>query len=129
MRHLIAFLAAALVAAAATACSSPTSPTPGAADFVIDVAGERFTLRLANAEAIQQARDNLAGRNTRFPAGPLRPGHGGFNQPWTWHLDPIDTRFVEVAIELCDGRPSYVERHQADYPTYCPWGARVVAER
>ena len=38
-------------------------------------------------------------------------------------------RFVELAIEGCDGRPSYVETHQADYSTYCPWGARVVERR
>lgn len=59
--------------------------------------------------------------------GPLRRGDGGFNAPWTWHLDPAETRFVEVAIEICDGRPSYVEAHQPDFPRYCPgaptwWG-------
>jgi hypothetical protein len=30
---------------------------------------------------------------------------------------------------VCDGQPSYVEQHQADFPAYCPWGARIVAER
>jgi hypothetical protein len=36
---------------------------------------------------------------------------------------------TEAAIELCDGRPSCVETHLSDYATYCPWGARIVAER
>jgi hypothetical protein len=36
---------------------------------------------------------------------------------------------VDSAIELCDGRPSYIEAHQDDYPVYCPWGARIVARR
>jgi hypothetical protein len=44
-------------------------------------------------------------------------------------MDPAATRFVELAIEVCDGRPSYVERNQGDYPTYCPWGARVAGRR
>jgi hypothetical protein len=111
-----------------TACSGPTEPS-AVSEFVVEVAGERFTLRLTDAATIQMAEANLAGRNQRFPLGPLRAGHGGFNAPWTWHMDPAQTRFVEVAIELCDGRPSYVESHQSDYATYCPWGARVVARR
>jgi hypothetical protein len=116
------------VALGVTACSSPTEPD-SPAEFVVDVAGERFTLRLTDEETIRLAEGNMAGRNQRFPLGPLRAGHGGFNTPWTWHLDPAQTRFVEVAIELCDGRPSYVEANQPDYPTYCPWGARVVSRR
>lgn len=112
------------------ACSStPTEPGVRPAEFVVSVVGERFVVRLTDPETIRLAEENMQGRNQRFPAGPLRPGNGGFNTPWSWHLDPASTRFVEVAIELCDGRPSYVETHQADYPTYCPWGARVIARR
>jgi hypothetical protein len=32
-------------------------------------------------------------------------------------------------MELCDGRPSYVEAHLDEFPSYCPWGAKVVSER
>jgi hypothetical protein len=109
-------------------CSNPTAPS-GAAEFVVDVSGERFVVRLTDPETIQLAEENRQGRNQRFPLGPLRAGNGGFNAPWSWHLDPAATRFVEFAIEVCDGRPSYVEQNQPDYPTYCPWGARVVARR
>jgi hypothetical protein len=112
-------------------CSSESSggPSPGTAEFVVDVAGERFVLRLSDPDTIRLARERLAGSNATFPLGPLRRDDGGFNAPWTWHLDPAETRMVEMAIEVCDGRPSYVEAHQADFPTYCPWGARVIAER
>ena len=124
--------AVALVAFAASAggChSSAPQPTPVARDFVVDVAGERFVLRANDAETARLATDNMQGRNSRFPIGPLRAGNGGFNSPWTWHFDPDAVRFVEAAVEVCDGRPSYVEAHQADYPTYCPWGAHVVSQR
>lgn len=112
------------------ACSdSPTEPGSRPAEFVVSVVGEQFVVRLTDPETIRLAEASLAGRSQAFPAGPLRPGSGGFNAPYTWHLDPAQTRFVEAAIEVCDGRPSYVERHQSDYPTYCPWGATVVARR
>ena len=116
------------LAAFAFACSSPTQPADSA-EFVLDVSGERFVLRLTDPATIRAAEDNRLGRNTQFPIGPLRAGNGGFNQPWSWHFDPAETRFADVAMEICDGRPSYVEEHKPDYPSYCPWGARVVARR
>ena len=128
MRTLFLRTICVVLVLAAVGCSSPTLPA-GGAEFIVDVAGERFVLRLTDAETIRLAEGNRLGRNPRFPLGPLRAGNGGFNAPWTWHLDPSETRLVEQAIELCDGRPSYVEEHQSDYPTYCPWGARVVGRR
>lgn len=119
---------AAAIAFGVTACASPTEPTP-VAEFIVDVGGEQFVVRTSDAESIQLAEEHLQGRNQRFPLGSLRAGNGGFNAPWTWHLDAATVRFVEAAIEICDGRPSYVEAHQSDFPTYCPWAARVIARR
>jgi hypothetical protein len=110
-------------------CSNPAEPAPGTVEFVVSVDGERFVLRLTDAATIQLAEENRRGRNNKFPLGPLRQGNGGFNSPWSWHLDPAGTRLVDTAIEVCDGRPSYVEAHRSDFPTYCPWGARVVERR
>jgi hypothetical protein len=121
-------LVAGLAAAGLLGCSG-TEPSPHEADFLLSVAGETFVMRVADPETIRLARETLAGRIQRFPIGPLRRGHGGFNAPWSWHLDPAEVRLTEAAIEVCDGRPSYVETHLADYPTYCPWGATIVSER
>jgi hypothetical protein len=119
---------AALAVLGLLGCSG-TEPSPGEAEFLVSVVGETFVLRARDPETVRLARENLAGRNQRFPTGPLRRGDGSFNAPWSWHLDPVEVRMTEAAIEICDGRPSYVETHLADYPTYCPWGARIVAER
>lgn len=127
--RIVAAIILAGMAFSSAGCSNPTSPTPAFADFVVDVDGERFVVRVTDPDTIRLAQDNLEGRNTRFPMGTLRAGDGGFNAPWSWHLDPASVRLVEMAIEVCDGRPSYVETHQGDFPTYCPWGARIVARR
>ena len=129
MARVSTLIVSAALIAAVSACSGPTAPGALPAQFVVDVVGERFVIQLSDEESIRLAEENMRGGNQRFPIGTLRPGNGGFNAPWTWHLDPASVRFVEVAIELCDGRPSYVETHQADYPTYCPWGARVISRR
>jgi len=121
--------------AAALACllvgggCGATQATDTAAQFVVAVGSEQFVLRVTDAETIRLARERLAGRGTGFPAGPVRRGDGGFNAPWSWHLDPAETRIVEAAIEVCDGTPSYVEAHLDEFASYCPWGAVIVSER
>ena len=121
--------ALATLAALGLAACSATEPTQVEAEFVVSVLGETFVMRVRDPETIRLAREHLQGRNQRFPVGPLRGGHGGFNAPWSWHFDPAEVRLAEAAIEVCDGTPSYVESHLADFPSYCPWAARIVAER
>ena len=127
--HRLFRLMAGLALAALSFACSGAEPDGPFADFVIDVDSERFVLRSTNPATIVQLREVVAGRRSGFPIGPLRRGNGGFNTPWSWHLDPAETRVTEIAIEVCDGRPTYVEEHVAEFPSYCPWGARVVAER
>jgi hypothetical protein len=124
MRRTLPLLAALLLGA----CGDD-GPSPVHTDFVVTVQGEDFVLRVVDAETVRQAMANMRGENNMFPIGPLRSGDGGFNAPWSWHFDPDDVRFTEAAIELCDGTPSYVEAHLADYPSYCPWAARVASVR
>ncbi len=131
-------LALALVlGVAGSGCSSVAAPNqsapdrnPSAAEFLVAVGAETFVMRTTDPQTIQLARARLRGEQHALPVGARpRSGDGGFNAPWSWHLDPAETRMVEVAIEVCDGTPSYVEAHLADFPRYCPWGARVTAER
>ena len=125
------------VAAAATlgclmsASCGTSEPSAPFVDFVVAVTDETFVLRASDPETIAAAYDNLRGGNGSFPIGPLRQGDGGFNAPWSWHIDPDEARLTEVAIEVCDGRPSYVEEHVEDFLAigYCPWGGRIVGVR
>ena len=111
-----------------SACSG-SEPSEAVAEFVIDVDSERFVVRSTDPDTIVQFREVMQGRRSGFPIGPLRRGDGGFNAPWSWHFDPALVRVAELAIEVCDGRPTYVEANLGDFPAYCPWGARVVGER
>jgi hypothetical protein len=113
-------------------CDGDTSADPHR-DFVVDVVGERFVMRTTDPDTIQQAVAILNGAENRFPIGPLLRGNGGFNPPWSWHMDPDQVRLTEVAVEVCDGRPSYVEENLDDFLMpgvgYCPWSGRIVGER
>jgi sterol desaturase/sphingolipid hydroxylase (fatty acid hydroxylase superfamily) len=110
-------------------CGSERDSRPDA-EFLVAVDRETFVLRATDPETIRLATENFRGRNAMFPIGPLRRGDGGFNAPWSWHFDPDGVRMAEIAIEVCDGRPSYVEENLSDFLAgYCPWSARVVALR
>ena len=127
----------AILSGLAATCGGPTRPgaTPlqGGIVATFDVAGEQFRAWMTNPATIQQVLALRPGAShVPFPNGRLRAGSGtaNHNAPYSWHLDPDDTQMVEVTIELCDGRPSYVEQNRdafiRDVGRYCPWGATLV---
>lgn len=100
--------------------------------FTIDVNGEKFKVLVKNPLVAEELRKILRGERSGIVNGELRRGDGGFNKPWSWHLDPDTVEVADVTIELCDGMPSFVES-ELDYwlnvvKRYCPWNTRVVAE-
>jgi hypothetical protein len=99
--------------------------------FTIKVVGEeQFTVYATNPKAIQLLIDNYNNKNNNIVTGMLVIGDGGFNSPWSWHLDPDTVEMPELAIELCDGRPSCIENNLAywilNVKRYCPWTTRVI---
>jgi hypothetical protein len=128
-RHMRAALpATALLAAAFTSgcgsIDSPTSPSSGAV-VTFAVAGETFRVALTTPEQIAAARAAQSGAPARIPIGRLRAGTQ-VNVGWNWHLQ--DVTFAEVTIELCDGKPSDVQREGVQFGggQFCPWTATVV---
>ncbi|MGH8906323.1 MAG: hypothetical protein ACRD0K_07375 [Egibacteraceae bacterium] len=101
--------------------------------FVVEVAGEeRFRLLLEDPEKIAEAKRVMEAGRVGVVSGRLAAGDGGFNAPFHWHLAPSSVEFPDVAIELCDGRPSDVEA-DLDYwlnnvRRFCPWSAKIVAQ-
>ena len=120
------FIAVLLLSIVASACADcPTSPSDTAV-VTFNVAGETFRVQLVGEPQIEAARAAQGGGSARIPNGRIVPG-AGVNAGWSWHLE--DVEFVEVAIELCDGRPSDVERQGTQFGggRFCPWSARIVA--
>lgn len=108
------------------ACGDGSTTPSGTAVATFSVAGETFRVQLVGDRQIDAARAAQAGGPARIPNGRIVAG-AGVNQGWTWHLE--DVEFAEAAIELCDGRPSDVERQGVQFGggRFCPWNARVVS--
>jgi hypothetical protein len=128
VRHFAA--AAALTALAA--CAGDISGTDqGVATFTVQVGSEQFAVRVADQATYERLSARLASGVTGVIMGRVAAGDGGFNGPWNWHLVPSTVTTADVAIELCDGTPSYVAAHRdewiRDVKNYCPWGAKVIA--
>lgn len=104
--------------------STPSAPASGAV-VTFNVANETFRVSLTRADQIAAARAAQNGTGARIPNGRIVPGTQ-VNTGWSWHLE--DVEFADATIELCDGRPSDVERQGTTYGggRYCPWGASVV---
>ena len=108
-------------------------------DFVVAVNDQHFVLRLVKPADIALARARIKGTARQgIVSGKLVDGDGGFNRDdagkrkWSWHLDPESIQFPQLAMEVCDGRPSDVEGNKEhwinDIKRYCPWGAKIEAE-
>ena len=114
-------------AASMLACggSSATSPSPSVIVTLRVAGGETFRVHLTSSEQVNAARRAQAGGPARIPNGRLAPGTD-VNTGWSWHL--VDVEFVESTIELCDGRPSDVERAGVAFGggRFCPWTATII---
>jgi hypothetical protein len=108
----------------------PTMPEAEAV-FELRVVDETFRIGVNDPVQIDSFAARLASGAESNLNGELRAGNGGFNSPWSWHLDPETVEVADNTIEVCDGKPSMVE-DDLDYwldtvRRYCPWGAKVVA--
>jgi hypothetical protein len=125
MRPLLSGVSGALLVLSLAACDdSPIRPSSGAL-ATIEVGTERFKVWLQAPEQIDAAKAAQAGGAASIPNGRIVMGTE-FNTGWRWHLEEVT--FVEVAIEVCDGRPSDVEAQGTQFGAgrFCPWNARVV---
>ena len=87
------------------------------------MAGETFRVQLVSDRQIEAARAAQGGGPARIPIGRIVLGAGS-TRDGAWHLE--DLEFAETAIEVCDGRPSDVERQGVLFGggRFCPWTAR-----
>lgn len=118
----------------AASCSTPSEPNDSTRPtFDIEVSGEVFTVQVATQGQADELRARLRTGARGVVSGQLAAGDGGVNTGYAWHLTPATVHAPDVAIELCDGRPSMVSADRAYWlgtvRQFCPWGARVVRER
>jgi hypothetical protein len=121
---LVAGVAFIALATAGCGDESPTSPSAGAI-VTFAVGNETFRVWLTSDEQIAAARLAEIGGRARIPNGRIVAG-AQVNTGWNWHLE--DVEFAEFTIELCDGRPSDVERERTSFGggRFCPWTATIV---
>jgi hypothetical protein len=91
-----------LAAVFATSCDDgPTAPRSQRQFRVRDVHAQLMTVRIDDPAVVAQAEQLLRSGEQRWVVGRLQEGNGGFNQPWSWHLDPGSIELAEVTIEAC----------------------------
>jgi hypothetical protein len=90
------------------------------------VADETFRIYLLGQRGIDAAHQAANGGRASIPNGRILDGTG-VNAGWSWHLE--DVEFAELTTEVCDGRPSDVERRGVSFGggRFCPWTARVIS--
>jgi len=126
---LALWLSAMLVGCGGIAPSGQPAPTPGSMVVTVRVAdAEEYRIRLTDPDDIGIAQKLLAGESAPgIPNGRVVRGESDVNVGYSWHIDPNSVEFTDAATEVCDGRPSDVEKRAMRSDRYCPWTAKVVA--
>src|SRR5688572_31227992 len=78
---------------AGVGCSDSSGPDDARFVFRDPLTQDVVTLEVNNSEGRAQAEDLLNSGEARWALGTLRRGDGGFNAPWTWHIDPATVTF------------------------------------
>ncbi len=108
-----------------------TTPVPQPEGTVVTLRvadAEEYKLLLTDPDDIAVARKLLAGEEAPgIPNGIVVRGTPGVNTGYSWHIDPASVEFVDMTMEVCDGKPSDVEQQIITSDRYCPWSAQVVA--
>lgn len=95
---------------------------------------EVFYASTTDEKVIDRARRQLqlpVDQRNLFINGKIKRGTAG-NNDWSWHFVPDEWQLVQVSIEVCSGRPSYVEQ-DLDYwvdniGRFCPFSSNVIQE-
>ncbi len=107
------------------------SPAPPSGAVVVTFRaanGKLWRQRLVEPDDIAIAREIASGaRGQMIPNGRIVRSGPDVNEGWSWHLDPADFEWAEVAIEVCDGLPDHVEDGSLTSDRYCSWSAEVVS--
>lgn len=135
IRHLsrLCLLSGILLIASACGSDAPTSSGElRGSVFEVRVGNESFRVQVTSAPTIAAMRARMQSGTLGVLIGSLAAGDGGVNAPYGWHLDPETVAVADVAVEVCDGRPSDVQGNLGYWlgtvRSYCPWGARIVSE-
>ncbi|EGC31530.1 hypothetical protein DICPUDRAFT_39778, partial [Dictyostelium purpureum] len=96
-----------------------------------------FVFKLTDPKKIKMARDILSGeeKNEVHVLGRIKKTGKDYNPHYSFHLDPDQTSFFQMAIEVCDANLQYVEDHLdeacgAFLPgcIFCPWSSKLTRE-
>ena len=126
MRRLI--LVGAILAC--TGCNDSSGPENVRFVFRDPLTQDVVRLEITNVVGLAQAQTLLTSGAAQWALGTPIRGDGGFNAPWTWHIDPASVTFAEVTIEACQTAMSAIDDdldYWIDFGQVCIWG--VVEER
>eukprot|EP00434_Breviolum_minutum_P043111 symbB.v1.2.038405.t1/scaffold5962.1/size22111/2 len=80
--------------------------------------------------AILHATGSLRGSRGAIPVFNRMLNGTDCDQNWSWHVDPKDVTWAEVATEVCDASPGYIEKNGAWLSSpgkWCPWKVSVLS--
>ena len=96
---------------------------------------ESFVVRVRDARTITEARKIISKKWSRGVMGVIVKRRMSWNSRWKFHLAPPSILFFELAAEVCDASPRYLQRHLDEIGgaflpknRWCPWTSYLKRE-
>jgi hypothetical protein len=131
LRHLI-MLGVASFALGLVGCSDASAPEGERFIFRESLTSDVIRIDVSDPTGLGEAENLLRSGEARWVLGTPRHGNGGFNSPWTWHLDPASISFAEITIEACQTRAEAIADdldYWIGFGQVCLWGVVAARER
>lgn len=126
------FLSVLFCALAFVSCSDATDPAGALFVFRDPATNTVVRLEITNPNGLNQANTLLGNGAAQWALGTPRRGSGGFNGPYSWHIDPASITFAEVTIEACQTAASAIGDdldYWIEFGQVCIWGVVESRER
>lgn len=143
MKHLKALVPLLVICSLIESCKKENKTETGYVYYEVGFDGTTpdwrdtsFIIRTKNPQLIQQAENQLAlpVAQRKLVFGNLLPGSGGYNKnasyEFKWHFKEDDWSFVQMTVEIYDGRPYSDLDLDIDYwlntvKRFASWGSYV----
>ncbi len=103
----------------------------GGAEIQIQVVDQTYRFWSTKAAFIDKAKDLKASGKTHVAMLSRLADGKDCDAQWTFHSDPADMSWPDLAVEVCDGKPSDVEGNKSYWintvKQWCPWTAKVLS--
>lgn len=103
--------------------------------FEVKMGQSRFVIKIQGRQAVRDARRIIRTKRPVFMMGQVVAAPASYNRKWRFHVEPSSIQFIELAMEVCDANPRFIQENLSRIGDgilpngiWCPWASKLSKE-